>query len=361
MNVNGRGDEPESYGTQPQEQPDKYGFFGSQHVTTDVRNLESTLAPEVIRRREMKWRHMLANWDLFTSKKFSKVRDRCRKGIPSSMRMLAWQYLCGGKFRKDKCKGLFEQLDAQNGDPGHVDDIRKDLHRQFPQHEIFKKEKLGQQELFRLLKAYSILRPEVGYCQAQAPVASLLLMHMPTEDAFFCFVEICDKYLKGYYSPGLETIQLDGLILFGLLRKFSSQAHHQLTKLEVGPMLVMTEWFLCVFTRTLPWPCVLRVFDMFLCEGIRVLFKVGVVLIDSTLGSHSISKAELRKRYPSAFELLECLKHAGDNLEEDAFIQQVVDLELKREDLVREHERQIAKKEKEERDRQKKALKAKRR
>lgn len=34
-------------------------------------------------------------------------------------------------------------------------------------------------------------------------------------------------------------------------------------------------------------------------------------------------QAELRKRYPSAFELLECLKHAGDNLEEDAFIQQV--------------------------------------
>lgn len=35
-------------------------------------------------------------------------------------------------------------------------------------------------------------------------------------------------------------------------------------------------------------------------------------------------QAELRKRYPSAFELLECLKHAGDNLEEDAFIQQVI-------------------------------------
>lgn len=29
----------------------------------------------------------------------------------------------------------------------------------------------------------------------------------------------------------------------------------------------MTEWFLCVFTRTLPWPALLRVWDMFLCEG----------------------------------------------------------------------------------------------
>lgn len=31
----------------------------------------------------------------------------------------------------------------------------------------------------------------------------------------------------------------------------------------------------------------------------------------------------MRKRYPSAFEVLECLKHAGDNLEEEVFVQQV--------------------------------------
>lgn len=38
-----------------------------------------------------------------------------------------------------------------------------------------------QQDLFRVLKAYTLYRPEEGYCQAQAPVAAVLLMHMPAE------------------------------------------------------------------------------------------------------------------------------------------------------------------------------------
>lgn len=29
----------------------------------------------------------------------------------------------------------------------------------------------------------------------------------------------------------------------------------------------MTEWFMCIYSRSLPWASVLRVWDMFLCEG----------------------------------------------------------------------------------------------
>ena len=66
-----------------------------------------------------------------------------------------------------------------------------------------------QEDLFRVLKAYTIHNPTDGYCQAQAPVAAVLLMHMPAEQAFWCLVSICEKYLPGYYSEGLVSdIQL---------------------------------------------------------------------------------------------------------------------------------------------------------
>lgn len=32
-----------------------------------------------------------------------------------------------------------------------------------------------------MLKAYTLHRPEQGYCQAQGPVAAVLLMHLPPE------------------------------------------------------------------------------------------------------------------------------------------------------------------------------------
>ena len=63
-------------------------------------------------------------------------------------------------------------------------------------------ERIGQAELYRVLKAYSVLNPTDGYCQAMAPIAALLLMSMPAEQAFWVMVMVCDKYIPGYYSPG---------------------------------------------------------------------------------------------------------------------------------------------------------------
>ena len=67
---------------------------------------------------------------------------------------------------------------------------------------------IRQEDLFRILKAYSIHNTTDGYCQAQAPIAAVLLMHMPAEQAFWCLVSICDKYLPGYYSAGLVSYSM---------------------------------------------------------------------------------------------------------------------------------------------------------
>ena len=75
----------------------------------------------------------------------------------------------------------------QRGNPKWIDAIEKDLHRNFPTHELFGGvyERIGQSELYRVLKAYSVLNPVDGYCQAMAPIAALLLMNMPAEQAFW--------------------------------------------------------------------------------------------------------------------------------------------------------------------------------
>ncbi len=50
---------------------------------------------EVLRAREMKWMTMCRNWDYWSTTGLKKLRDRCRKGIPDSMRGEAWQRLVG--------------------------------------------------------------------------------------------------------------------------------------------------------------------------------------------------------------------------------------------------------------------------
>ena len=67
-----------------------------------------------------------------------------------------------------------------------------------------------QQDLFRVLKAYTLYRPEEGYCQAQAPIAAVLLMHMPAEVRARC--------REGRETQGPESWdQREGAGLFGVV------------------------------------------------------------------------------------------------------------------------------------------------
>ncbi|XP_055483253.1 TBC1 domain family member 10B [Psammomys obesus] len=316
---------------------DKYGFLGGSQYSG---SLESSIPVDVARQRELKWLEMFSNWDKWLSRRFEKVKLRCRKGIPSSLRAKAWQYLSNSKELLEQNPGKFEELERASGDPKWLDVIEKDLHRQFPFHEMFAaRGGHGQQDLYRILKAYTIYRPDEGYCQAQAPVAAVLLMHMPAEQAFWCLVQICDKYLPGYYSAGLEAIQLDGEIFFAILRKTAPLAHRHLRRHRIDPVLYMTEWFMCIFARTLPWASVLRVWDMFFCEGVKIIFRVALVLLRHALGS-----VEKLRSCQGMYETMEQLRNLPQHcMQEDFLVHEVTSLPVTEAWIERENATQLRK------------------
>ena len=85
---------------------------------------------------------------------YKKVRERCRKGIPPSCRARAWLHLCGAKFRMESAAapGTWRRLTQARGDARCTEDIEKDLHRNFPTHELFggEYEKIGRAELYKV-------------------------------------------------------------------------------------------------------------------------------------------------------------------------------------------------------------------
>ncbi|XP_075999025.1 TBC1 domain family member 10B isoform X2 [Genypterus blacodes] len=322
--LSGLGDDGSSVGSDSEingltvRRTDKYGFLGGNQYSESS---EKDIRVEVARQREMKWLDMFNNWDKWIKHRFQKVKLRCRKGVPSSLRARAWQLLSNSKDLLEANPGKFEELEREPGEAKWLDIIEKDLHRQFPFHEMFAaRGGHGQQDLYRILKAYTIYRPDEGYCQAQAPVAAVLLMHMPAEQAFWCLVQICEKYVPGYYSAGLEAIQLDGEIFFSLLRRTCPMAYRHLKKFKIDPILYMTEWFMCIFSRTLPWSSVLRVWDMFFCEGVKIVFRVGLVLLKQMLGS-----VDKLRELQGMYETMERLRNISpDTIREDILVQEIV-------------------------------------
>ncbi|XP_008410754.1 TBC1 domain family member 1 isoform X4 [Poecilia reticulata] len=175
-------------------------------------------------------------------------------------------------------KELLKQLTSQQ----HA--ILIDLGRTFPTHPYFQAQLgAGQLSLFNILKAYSLLDPEVGYCQGLSFIAGVLLLHMGEEDAFNMLKFLMfDVGLRKQYRPDMIILQIQMYQLSRLLHDYHRDLHGHLEQQEIGPSLYATPWFLTLFASHFPLGFVARVFDMLFLQGSEVIFKVAL----SLLGSH---------------------------------------------------------------------------
>ncbi|TVU00704.1 hypothetical protein EJB05_53862 [Eragrostis curvula] len=213
-------------------------------------------------------------------------------GLPMALRGELWQAFVGTGARR--INGYYDSLaaeaelennkslDSSTSEAVHekwIGQIEKDLPRTFPGHPALDED--GRNALRRLLIAYARHNPSVGYCQAMNFFAGLLLLLMPEENAFWTLVGIIDDYFDGYFSEEMIESQVDQLVLEELVReKFPKLANH-LDYLGLQVAWVTGPWFLSIFTNVLPWESVLRVWDVLLFDGNRVmLFRTALALLE---------------------------------------------------------------------------------
>ncbi|KAH9523157.1 TBC1 domain member 1 [Bulinus truncatus] len=155
--------------------------------------------------------------------------------------------------------------------------------RTFPCHPYFAKALgPGQLELFNLLKAYSLLDPEVGYCQGLSFIVGMLLMHMEEISAFHVLKYMMyDLGLRKQFRPNMTALQIKLYQLTRLLHDHYKDVYDHFETHEISPTLYAAPWFLTLFASQFPLGFVSRVFDMIFVQGIDCLFKVALMLIGS--------------------------------------------------------------------------------
>ncbi|XP_044473013.1 ecotropic viral integration site 5 protein homolog isoform X4 [Mangifera indica] len=214
-----------------------------------------------------------------------------RGGVPKDLRGELWQAFVGVKARR--VERYYQDLLAQetNVDESKEHDdtsgvpkkwkrqIEKDIPRTFPGHPALNEN--GRDSLRRLLLAYARHNPSVGYCQAMNFFAGILLLLMPEENAFWTFVGIIDDYFDGYYTEEMVESQVDQLVFEELVRERFPKLVNHLDYLGVQVTWISGPWFLSIFVNMLPWESVLRVWDVLLYEGNRVmLFRTALALME---------------------------------------------------------------------------------
>ncbi|KAF9141880.1 hypothetical protein BGX30_003883 [Mortierella sp. GBA39] len=332
---------------------DQYGFkkesqWLSQH---DFVIFETYYIP-IMERRRQKWAIFMNDSAGELPPRSAKLKRYIRKGIPPALRGEAWFHYSGAE---DKCKanpGLFKRLVAQAKAKGaaneHAEVIERDLHRTFPENINFKSQITKQQDggttlstenvaaiqsLRRVLLAFSLHSPTIGYCQSLNYIAGMLLLFMNEEQSFWTLSVIIQNFLpEGMYDVTMEGANIDQAVLMTLIMerlptiwaKFSGGATS--VEMDEGPglptvTLVTSHWFLTLFINILPVESILRVWDCFFYEGRKILFRVALTIL--RMHESEISKIDdplevfqvvqnIPKRLIDCHKLMEaCFKRMG--------------------------------------------------
>ncbi|XP_066563833.1 EVI5-like protein isoform X2 [Amia ocellicauda] len=223
------------------------------------------------------WGRIVNEWDEWRRKKDKLLKELIRKGIPHHFRAIVWQLL--GNATDMPVKNQYSELLKMSSPCEKL--IRRDIARTYPEHDFFKgQDSLGQEVLFNVMKAYSLVDREVGYCQGSAFIVGLLLMQMPEEEAFCVFVRLMQEYrLRELFKPSMAEL---GLCIY----QFEYLLQEQLPELNVHfrsqsfhTSMYASSWFLTLFLTFLPLPVATRVFDIFMYEGLEIIFRVGMAIL----------------------------------------------------------------------------------
>ncbi|KAJ7901861.1 rab-GTPase-TBC domain-containing protein [Mycena olivaceomarginata] len=216
------------------------------------------------------WGAVISDYQQFASEHPEQLARAIAKGIPSTLR--------GSAASKDpELESTYLKL-LKESSP-HEKAITRDLGRTFPHHDFFNDgQGIGQENLFNVLKAYSIYDEAVGYCQGLPFVVAILLLNMPDEEAFSLLVRLMHVYdLRGHFLPEMPKLQLR--LFDRLIEELLPVLHVHFLREGVKSSMFCSQWFLTMFSYRFPLDIVFRIYDNCLASGIEAIFGFSVMLL----------------------------------------------------------------------------------
>lgn len=286
---------------------DQYGFLKeTHHITNEEHDAWTSKYSSSQKRRTQKWLLHMQDHNLPTESpaqfppRSAKTQRFIRKGIPPDWRGNAWFFYSGGDRFLDKQPGLYSNMVARSLTELCINDkdmIERDLHRTFPDNVRFKPESSHLEytvetpllsSLRRVLQAFALYCPRIGYCQSLNFITGLLLLFLPEEKAFWMLHIITTDYLPGTHDVSLEGANVDLWVLMVAFKESMPQLWPKIGSVDgsSGPRdarlptisLCTTSWFMSLFIGTLPIESVLRVWDILFYEGSRTLFRIALAI-----------------------------------------------------------------------------------
>jgi hypothetical protein len=92
--------------------------------------------------------------------------------------------------------------------------------RTFPQHAYFEPSGAGESGLRRVLQAFALHNPVIGYCQSLNFLTGMMLIFMQEEDAFWLLIAVVERLLpEDYFTKNMVGTYVDQHVLGHIIKK----------------------------------------------------------------------------------------------------------------------------------------------
>ncbi|NXW84024.1 TBD2A protein, partial [Alopecoenas beccarii] len=271
----------------PSSEYDEYGFMTvPDYEVEDWKLLAKIQALEIksnnLRSQEVVEKPLRDRWNgVGELSPSAELKSLIRSGIPVEHRQRVWRWIISRhcSHLPDHYQRLLRQ--SENTEHPACRQIELDLPRTLTNNKHFSSPTSQLiPKLRRVLLAFSWHNPAIGYCQGLNRLAAVALLVLEDEEsAFWCLVHIVENLMPAdYYSDTLITSQVDQRVFKDFLSEKLPRltAHFEQYRIDVS--LITFNWFLVAFVDSLVSDILLRVWDAFLYEGTKVIFRYGLAI-----------------------------------------------------------------------------------
>ncbi|XP_077201598.1 TBC1 domain family member 2A isoform X1 [Paroedura picta] len=213
----------------------------------------------------------------------SELKSLLRCGVPVEHRQRVWRWIVSHRVQHIRSPGHYKDLLKQCEVAEHPASrqIELDLPRTLTNNKHFTSPTSQLvPKLRRVLLAFSRHNPTIGYCQGLNRLAAVALLVLEEEEnAFWCLVHIAENLMPpDYYSNTLIGSQVDQRVFKDFLSEKLPRLTAHLEQHRIDLALVTFNWFLVVFVDSLVSDILFRVWDAFLYEGTKVIFRYALAI-----------------------------------------------------------------------------------
>ncbi|XP_065601694.1 TBC1 domain family member 2A [Cyrtonyx montezumae] len=280
-------EEAEDLNLNPVSEYDEYGFMTvPDYEIEDWKLLAKIQALEMksnnLRSQEVVEKPLRDRWNSIGELSPSaELKSLIRSGIPVEHRQWVWKWIISRhcSYLPDHYQRLLGH--SKNTEHPACRQIELDLPRTLTNNKHFSSPTSQLiPKLRRVLLAFSWHNPAIGYCQGLNRLAAVALLVLKDEEsAFWCLVHIVENLMPAdYYSDTLITSQVDQRVFKDFLAEKLPRLMAHFDQYQIDVSLITFNWFLVAFVDSLVSDILLRVWDAFLYEGTKVIFRYALAI-----------------------------------------------------------------------------------